>query len=680
MIPRQLQNNGNRFCLVKANEKAPFEKNWQNGGYSWDDTKLKDWIKRGGNAGILTGDGIVVFDCDCQQAENIARQLPETMVVGTSIIQDNGTQFRKKHFYFKSDLKQKHILKDYDKHLGEIQASGQQCLIPPSIHPSGTKYEILEDRNISEVKKDSLLKTISPFMTDSKKDPVSVKDLSDGTGMGNRNESMIRLATFHRKAGASIEEALTLLVEQNKKNVPPLLESELRTIAESAYRPAEPYKYFFDEDPAEYDDPSQFFSGATFVPKRLSEKIMEKYAFKTIEDTESIYFYKNGVYRPGGDRLIKSECRKWLGEKSTKTRVSEVVFFIMISTYIRREDIPIGIVNFQNGVYNINTRTFENHSPDIFSMAQLPFDYDPDADCPTVKNFISEIVDEDDVPMIQEIFGYCLFKSQMFQKAFLFHGNKMAGKSTLLRLLTEFLGEDNVSAIPLQKFQFSRFSVSELYGKLANISPDLGEQAMKDTGTFKQLTGEDRLEGERKYKDSFFFTNTAKMLFSCNKIPETKDHGDAYFRRWQIINFPNCFEGEDRDLELFDKLTDKQELSGVFNWALEGLERVLLNRKFTNESTVEETKALYLRKSSHIVEWLNDNVVEDPTGEIEKDELYSRFRRYSIDNGIPPMAKKGFTLQIQMLKPEVTTRKVKIGLKRPWVWVGLSWRSNDNSK
>lgn len=675
MIPSQLQNNGNRFCLVRSNEKAPFEKDWQQNGYNHKDPRLIEWIENGGNLGILTGHGIVIFDCDCIQAERLARTLPETMVIGTSMVEDEGVKFRKKHFYFKSDLKRKQILKDHEKHLGEIQAMGQQCLIPPSVHPSGAKYEVLENRDIAHIDENKLIRSISPFITGSGSQPIKVQEIIKGVASGNRNESMIRLATFHRRAGATPEEALSLLTEQNKKNVPPLEERELNMIVESAFRTEKPYRYFFEKPPeGEYSDPVQFFEKSVFIPKRLAEKIMDKYVFKTTKDNETIYVYNNGYYQEGGDRIIKDECRKWLGELSNRKRVMETVFHVQISTYIDRYSVGRNMINMQNGIFDIESMTLIEHTPELFMTTQTPIFYNPEADCPKIKDFMNEILDPEDIPMIQELFGYCLYNSQLLQKAFLFYGNKLAGKSTLLRLLTEFLGKDNVSNVALQEFTRNRFHIAELFGKLANVVSDITDEAMKETGIFKQLVGEDRVKGERKHRDPFYFTNTAKMIFSCNKIPETDDHGDSYFRRWQIINFPNCFEGDNRDTELLDKLVTKEEMSGIFNWAVGGLKRLLESKKFTNESSLEETKSFYLGKSSDIDNFMDEKTEIDMESHIPKEELYREFLLYCKNKGVAPITKKTFTIKLQMIRPEISTIRIGPRGSREYAWMGIKWK------
>jgi putative DNA primase/helicase len=91
------------------------------------------------------------------------------------------------------------------------------------------------------------------------------------------------------------------------------------------------------------------------------------------------------------------------------------------------------------------------------------------------------------------------------------------GKSKLLELITALLGKDNVSNQTIQSLCYNRFSLAELHRKLANISADLPSKELANTGIFKMIVGGDRLEGEHKHKDPFYFDNYAKLMFSCNR-------------------------------------------------------------------------------------------------------------------------------------------------------------------
>jgi phage/plasmid-associated DNA primase len=78
-----------------------------------------------------------------------------------------------------------------------------------------------------------------------------------------------------------------------------------------------------------------------------------------------------------------------------------------------------------------------------------------------------------------------------------------------------------------------------------------------------------------KGRDLFFFENYAKLIFSANQIPKSPEDTDAFFRRWEIINFPNQFL-QNADKKIMKKLTISEELSGFLNFAINGLKRLLL--------------------------------------------------------------------------------------------------------
>ncbi len=296
-IPKQLRHPDNRFILVRAKDKLPIEKDWQNtNNYPWDHPKIKAHLKAGGNLGILTGVGdIVVFDCDTIEAEWLARQLGNTFVVTTSYT-DNG--YLKKHFYFNSSLKKKQILMDHDSHLGEVQAKGQFIVCPGSVHPSGRVYAAENGSEIRAVDEQVIMKTISPFVTASRSKPISVKSMKSGAKEGSRNDTAFRLATFHRKAGATIEEAATLLEDwNNKKNDPPLVDSEIETIVKSAYRGDKAYGIYFKENPMEggiSDKPQIEMPHEGKIVKRFVEDLIPLFG-------SNLQFF----YKPNENRMVE---------------------------------------------------------------------------------------------------------------------------------------------------------------------------------------------------------------------------------------------------------------------------------------------------------------------------------------------------------------------------------------
>ena len=69
----------------------------------------------------------------------------------------------------------------------------------------------------------------------------------------------------------------------------------------------------------------------------------------------------------------------------------------------------------------------------------------------------------------------------------------------------------------------------------------------------------------------------------------TDEQNTGMWRRINVIEFPKTFSEDEMDVELTGKLV--AELSGIFNWALEGYKR-LRNQKFI----FSESKSMQRRK------------------------------------------------------------------------------------
>jgi putative DNA primase/helicase len=118
-------------------------------------------------------------------------------------------------------------------------------------------------------------------------------------------------------------------------------------------------------------------------------------------------------------------------------------------------------------------------------------------------------------------------------------------------------------------------------------------------------SGLDLIDAENKYQDSFVFRNTAKLVFSANALPEVK-RDKAYYRRWQLIQFPNNFEGGTEDRLLITKLQEPNELSGFLNLAIAGLKRLYQKGEFTNSKSIEEIQKEYEFNSNPIAAFMDE--------------------------------------------------------------------------
>jgi putative DNA primase/helicase len=206
-------------------------------------------------------------------------------------------------------------------------------------------------------------------------------------------------------------------------------------------------------------------------------------------------------------------------------------------------------------------------------------------------------------------------------------------------------GSNNVSGENLERLLNERFAAASLYQKMVNVDADLsGDMLLRHTGKLKKLTGNDEYPAEFKYKKPFKFRNYAKLIFSCNTIPQIDDTTDAFFRRLVIINFTQQFFGSKEDINLIDKLTTNEELSGLFHILVTRLPRVLENgiRKTTNE-VMETTYNKYMRSANPVGYFVENMLVNDATAKTKKFEMYEKYERFSLENGLALESEQSFS-------------------------------------
>ncbi len=389
----------------------------------------------------------------------------------------------------------------------------------------------------------------------------------------------------------------------------------------------------------EGSEPENFFerkrdgTRGAFIPKSLGDFIKERFTFKTIKGNErKIYFYHQGYYKENGISLIREFATSLLKSFFKDYYVSEVLNYIRNSTYIDAEEINHEWINLKNGLLNPITKEHKEHSPEIFTLQQLPISYEPEADCPIWKEKLKEKCDERwKYNVTQEMFGYCLLKDQRFEKAFLLYGDPRTMKSTTLYILTQLLGEKNVTAMSLQYLTEDRHGPAFLYGNPANVCADLSSKELKSTAMFMKVVGQDSITAGKKFEQEITFLPFTKLIFSCNVIPATRNKNMAFYRRWVILEYNIQTAEKEVDPLMREKLLD--ELPGILNWALEGLSKILKENKISYPLTDDEVKDLYEKGSDSIQSFIYNEIdCEDDEGSLKKREVYKNYLEYCKEN------------------------------------------------
>lgn len=407
---------------------------------------------------------------------------------------------------------------------------------------------------------------------------------------------------------------------------------------------------------------------------KLTDYLINRYCIVTFK--KIMYVYKDGRFVEGEDvvrKTIELMMRKYgiADKKKIEGVKTEIVKRIYDLTFfpeypfnlLGREFIPV-----ENGVlWRENSYKLLPHSPFFLYTFRLPVKWDQNATCPRIEKFISEVVAEENQPILYEIPASCLLMSSNYHFAYMLVGSGSNGKSTYLTLVEKLLGKENIANVALQDLIRDKFKAYQLVGKLANIYADLPKYAIYDTGKFKVLTGGDRVTVERKYKDPFEARITARMIFSANELPEVNDRTYAFWRRWIVVEFPNQFPPNP---DLIEELTTEEELSGFFNKVLEALTRIEIKGPTKNE-TVEKIMEEWMSRSNSVYAFVKERIEKDPKSYEAKDDVYAAYVEYCEENELPALAKNKFSQELMRLVPGVRVERKTIAGKRVQVWAGI---------
>ncbi len=466
------------------------------------------------------------------------------------------------------------------------------------------------------------------------------------------------------EAGVSLEEAAVALGLVSPDD--PLQERALLDLRHKLQLFNAP-DFDVDVGPERFQDRDGRFSHG-----KVADFLSDLYPFATTEDTREVLVYDPhaGTYRPAAP-LVGGMVERFVREKATTRFVAEVLGHLERRSYRPRAafDAQPGLV-VANGVLDPETGEVGDWDSARLDTVRLPVRFDPEATCPRFTRFLRQVVSREDARVLQEGVGYCLLKAMPFHVAILLVADGDNGKSTFLGVLTAFLGRGNVSGETLQSLSH-RFATSSLVGKLANIAADLPAWPIRDAGIFKSLVGNDLIRAEQKHRDAFTFTNHAKLWFSANRVPRTEDESHAYFRRWRLVPFTRTFGPDEADPHLLAKLTTPEELSGVLNWAVEGLRRLQEQGGFSDTPGVEAIRDAYVRLSDPVAAFVEDRVLVDPEAEETKDDLYQAYVDYVRGRGLIAFLDSVFAKHLKRAVSSVRDGRPRRGGMRVKMWHGV---------
>jgi putative DNA primase/helicase len=367
------------------------------------------------------------------------------------------------------------------------------------------------------------------------------------------------------------------------------------------------------------------------------------------DDNKKIIWFNGRYWQDNGEEVIKNIIQQILGDSTCQKHKNEVIGWIKdcLALQVTREELDSDKykIGLQNGVYDLQTQTLLPFDEKYFITKMFPLNHNKLATCPIFLKFLPEILEESDILVIQEMFGYCFIKDYPLAVMFFLVGVGRNGKSTLLNVLIRMLGKENVSNVPIQSLCDDNFSGIDLYHKYANIVCDLSTKELDHTGKLKQLCGNDYIRARDLYEKSMKFKSYAKLINAMNEIPVCHDKTLAWMQRCACIEFPNQFldGAEGTDKNLIDKLTTPEEIEGIFLWAMEGYQRIQEKGAFSPHKNLDDMVKFMAQTKNSILQFVKAHIREKTGNEILKDTIFQNFVKYCLDNKYASVSSNHFS-------------------------------------
>ena len=341
---------------------------------------------------------------------------------------------------------------------------------------------------------------------------------------------------------------------------------------------------------------------------------------------------------------------------------------------------PKGCAVLQNGVLELSTRRLWNHTPDFWTHNCVPYSYDPLLPPPVQwLAFLDSTwpTDTAAIACLQEIFGYVLTSDTSLQKIFMIVGPKRSGKGTIGRVLKALLGKENTCEPTLDSLR-NEFGLEQLIGKMLAVFSDvrLEGQTASITEHLLSISGEDSKSVNRKNVKHWNGQLISRFVMLTNILPRFGDSSGALASRFIILQMVVSHFGKE-DPKLTEKLL--QELPGIFNWSLDGLDRLRARGHFVIPASSQDKIREFEELSAPIAAFIRDSCMVGDTQQIECSELYEAWIKWCRDNGRDGHGTlQSFSRDLKAQEPMVVTKPLRTwsGVRPHFVGITKSIGSN----
>lgn len=319
------------------------------------------------------------------------------------------------------------------------------------------------------------------------------------------------------------------------------------------------------------------------LPATTAARISESWpiAKQPLSKSQNWWVYKEGAWVLN-DSIVRLSMAASFGDAYQTRDVAPVED--LLSTMA--DEIEVGPhedhINFANGMLRWRDEELLDHDPQFKSTVQLPYAWNPQAECPQFDAWLFNRLDVESIQLAWELIAVSLYSGNPIQRAGLLFGKGGSGKSTYLEVIQGLVGMRNTAALSPQDMSKTVFATHSLLGKQTNIVTDIDPTKVSETAIFKRVVASEAIQAQQKNKPEFSFRPFCNHLFSANQIPRSSDRTSAWTRRFAILKFERKVSDDD-GVKLRDRYQDVllQEAEGIIAKAVRILPELLARGDFS---------------------------------------------------------------------------------------------------
>ncbi|MBO5507429.1 MAG: hypothetical protein J6A00_06665 [Bacteroides sp.] len=368
------------------------------------------------------------------------------------------------------------------------------------------------------------------------------------------------------------------------------------------------------------------------------------------------------------DEQTQKLYREYYGKFGSKNKRDTLIKDAADCCYISSEELDRdpNLFNCQNGTFELDTMKFRPHNSEDYITKMSNVVYDEKAVSEEWSKFINEVLphDREKVRYLQKAIGYSLSGTCSLETCFILYGaTTRNGKSTLVSTVSYMLGDSNGYArtaqpevLAVRKNKDSR-NASEDIARLAgcrflNVSEPPQSMAF-DAALLKTLTGRDTITARFLFQGSFEYVPQFTLFINTNYLPKVLDETLFTSNRINVIEFNRHFSPSEQDITLKDRLKTQENISGLFNWCIEGL-KLFRAEGLKPPISVGIATRQYAQQSDKIGNFIDECLEECQGGGCTAKDAYEVYKKWCIDCGYFSEGKQKF---IELLRGKSLLRE-----------------------